>query len=249
MEYFLLKISDQLNLQDLLHALWNLSHHFNRKLNQVLRSEVAAKTSCWPCCCVSPLSMHPPLRDPPTRWFQTCDWRRRDGFVVIDPVPIHQWTWALYSASHLRRGQFLHLQTPLGKKLKEFAFLLHLCHIFASSHTSLCGHLGFGLIPRLRSEKEVSALDLNFWEEACGLCSITWSVGFLCCTKKHGSTNLQNRWKRGSCGGKAGRRCSRCSQDKRTGKLDLNYSSFYCSSGILSHFSNVLRQWRAPCSL
>lgn len=43
---------------------------------------------------------------------------------------------------------------------------------FASSHTSLCGHFGFGLSPRLRLEKGVPALDLNFREEACGLCSI-----------------------------------------------------------------------------
>lgn len=63
------------------------------------------------------------------------------------------------------------------------ASLLH----FASSYTSLCGHFGFGLIRRLQLEKEVSALELNFGEEACGLCSVIWSVGFLCCTKSMGA--------------------------------------------------------------
>lgn len=131
------------------------------------------------------LSMVPHPMNPLLFGFRTCDWWRRGGFVVIAPVPIHQWTWALYSASHLRRGQFLHLQTLLEEYFfKGFAFLSHLCHIFVSSHTSLCGHFGFGLVPRLRLEKEVSAFDLNFWEEACGLCSFIWSVGFLCCTKK-----------------------------------------------------------------
>lgn len=43
----------------------------------------------------------------------TCDWWRRPGCVVIVPAPIHLRTWALYSASHLRRGQFLHFQTRL----------------------------------------------------------------------------------------------------------------------------------------
>lgn len=37
--------------------------------------------------------------------------------------------------------------------------------------------------------------------------------------QKHGSTNLQNRWKRGSRRGTASRRCSRCSKDERTGSF------------------------------
>lgn len=105
-----------------------------------------------------PIVHSPPAPWPPRLvWFRTCDWRRRGGFVVIAPAPIHQWTWALYSASHLRRGQFLHLQTPLEKKLKEFAFLLHLRHNFLQVPTrpfaviSVSGwFLGFALRRRCR---------------------------------------------------------------------------------------------------
>lgn len=103
---------------------------------------------------------------PPTPWpplllvgERTCDWWRRGGCVVIALLPIHQRTWALYSASHLRRGQFLHLQTPLSRKIGRIRVSFASSADFfppASSHTSLCGHFGFGLIPRLRSEKEVS---------------------------------------------------------------------------------------------
>lgn len=185
-------------------------------------------------------SSPPTLHDPPTRWGSgTCDWRRRAGSVVIAPVPIHQWTWALYSASHLRRGQFLHLQTRLGeKKLKEFAFspFASSPHFFsqtpaATSRTSSSVFLLRSLRPWflgisffLARKKEVSALDLHiffFGEEACGLCSIIWSVGFPLLRQKHGSTNLQNRWKRGSCGRKAGRRRGCCGEVERTGKRDV----------------------------
>lgn len=62
--------------------------------------------------------------------------------------------------------------SPREKKIARIrvssASLVH----FASSYTSICGHFGFGLIRRLQLEKEVSALELNFWEEACGLCSV-----------------------------------------------------------------------------
>lgn len=93
------------------------------------------------CCCVShcpqpPLSSNsmtsPSSSSSPLVGFGTCDWWSRPGSVVIARVPIHQWTGALYSASHLRRGQFLHFQTRLERGIifgGEIAFLLHLCHI------------------------------------------------------------------------------------------------------------------------
>lgn len=59
------------------------------------------------------------------------------------------------------------------KKLKEFAFLLRLCHILRVLTRPFAVIFGLGLVPRLRLEKEVPALDLNFREEACGLCSIS----------------------------------------------------------------------------
>lgn len=115
----------------------------------------------------------------------------------------------------------------------SFASSPHFLQVLARP---FCGHLGFGLIPRLRLEKEVSALDLNFWGGS--LRSLfNHLIGWVpLLHQKHGSTNLQNRWKRGSCGRKASRRCSCCSKDKRTGKIGLNYSSRYGSSGILSLF-------------
>lgn len=73
--------------------------------------------------------------------------------------------------------------------------------------------------------------------------------------QKHGSTNLQNRWKRGSRRGTASRRCSRCSKNERTGSfvgffvVEKNDSDLNCVRGILPQFSNVLRQWCAQCSL
>lgn len=47
--------------------------------------------------------------------FQTSDWRRRHGPDVTAPVAIHQRTWALYSASHLRRGP-ISARKKRGKK-------------------------------------------------------------------------------------------------------------------------------------
>lgn len=129
-----------------------------------LHQKVNIRASCWPCCCVS-YCPWPPLHDPPPlvgSW--TCDWWILAGFVVIAPVPIHQWTWALYSASHLRRGQFLHLQTPLEKKLKEFPFLLHLCH----------NSCRFSLVPlrslRFRADPPVSVVEgvAGAWLELLG---------------------------------------------------------------------------------
>lgn len=80
-----------------------------------------------------PLSPPPPLRSvtSPLSEFQTYDWRRRCGCDVTASPSIHQRTGALYSASHLRRGQFLHLQTPLEKKkLKQFTCFLILSSFF-----------------------------------------------------------------------------------------------------------------------
>lgn len=89
-----------------------------------------------------------------------------------------------------------------------------------------CGHFGpdssaffFSSLGRRRCRR--STCTFFFEEEACGLCSIIWSVGFPLLRQKHGSTNLQNRWKRGSCGRKAGRRRGCCGEVERTGKRDV----------------------------
>lgn len=115
----------------------------------------------------SPNSMTPPLHPPLLVGFRTCDWWRRGGFVVIAPVPIHQWTWALYSASHLRRGPISPFtNSPRGKKKFFFARIrvssASLVH-FACSYASICGHFGFGLVRRLQLEKEVSAPWIEFF--------------------------------------------------------------------------------------
>lgn len=125
--------------------------------------------------CVSPIVHVPHSMSPsPLVGFRTCDWWRRAGFVVIAPVPIHQWTWALYSASHLRRGQFLHLQTlARGKKKKKNQRIRVSFCIFAtfssSSTVQLLSRLFavisvFGLIFFLFPwKKEVPAFDLIFF--------------------------------------------------------------------------------------
>lgn len=164
--------------------------------------------------CPYPESITPPLVG-----FRTCDWWRRGGFVVTAPVPIHQRTWALYSASHLRWGQFLHLQTVLEKLLEEFAFILHFRHIFCNfSRVSLRSH-------RFRADSSASFGEgsVGVWLEFLGGSLRSLFIHFIgwvpLLDQKHGSTNLQNRWKRGSCGRKTSRRCSCCSKDKRTGNL------------------------------
>lgn len=80
----------------------------------------------------------------------TCDWLSRGAYVVIAPAPIHQRTWALYSASHLRRGPISPFtNSARGKKLKEFASLFapFASNFFlqvAASRSSFCGRLGLG---------------------------------------------------------------------------------------------------------
>lgn len=110
------------------------------------------------CCCVShcpqpPLSSNsmtsPSSSSSSLVGFGTCDWWSLPGSVVIARVPIHQWTGALYSASHLRRGQFLHFQTRLkrgiifgGRNCFSSAPLPH----FANARSSLCGLFRFGSV-------------------------------------------------------------------------------------------------------
>lgn len=141
---------------------------------------------------------------------RTCDWWRRGGFVVIAPLPIHQRTWALYSASHLRRGQFLHLQTQkIGRNCVSFASSPH----FANPHASFWF--------RANSSASVGEGGVGARVEFLGgsLRSLfKHLIGWVpLLHQKHGSTHLQNRRKRGSRGGKACGRCSCCSKDERAG--------------------------------
>lgn len=155
--------------------------------------------------------------------FGTCDWWSRRGSVVIARVPIHQWTGALYSASHLRRGQFLHFQTRLergtifGGEIAFFCTFTTFCKRPRVSLRSVRVWLG----PRFRSEKEAPALGLNI--SAGSLRSLfNHLIGWVpLLHQKHGRKRLQNRWKRGSRGGKTRRSCSRGCKGQRTGNLSL----------------------------
>lgn len=98
--------SDMSNLNLMLNINQNIEHQVSGKRKEKKKQVVSHVVVSLL------LSVPPPL--PATPWpphslgFRTFDWWRPDGFVVIAPLPIHQRTWALYSASHLRRGQFLH---------------------------------------------------------------------------------------------------------------------------------------------
>lgn len=180
--------------------------HWEVLLNVLLRAinfvrcNMAIKTSSWPCCCVSSIvhDHHPPspslhllrlrLSD---SWFSigadaaSCD--------VKATAPIHARTWALYSASHLRWGQFLHLQTPLKeeeerKRERKITRIrlscLHLRHIFFAPAPTRCGHSGFvQKVVFFWFEGGVRVwADRFFWgrgRKRCGLCSFISSVPLL----------------------------------------------------------------------
>lgn len=151
----------------------------------------------------------------------TCDWWSRHGSVVIVRVPIHQRTWALYSASHLRRGQFLHFQTRFERGTifwKKFLFFCTFASFCESPRVSL----------RLVWFFTWSSVSVGEGGVALGLKILGGSLRSLfnhligrvpLLHQKHGRKRLQNRWKRGSRGGKTRRRRSRGCKGERTGIL------------------------------
>lgn len=72
---------------------------------------------------------------------RTSDWWRRSGSDVTAPAPIHQRTWALYSASHLRRGQFSlerkKKKKQIYRKKLAFGFALFATFLAAADLASL----------------------------------------------------------------------------------------------------------------
>ena len=78
-------------------------------------------------------------------------------------MPIHQPTWALYSASHLRRGQFLHLQILHAKKNRKNS---HYFNCILLLLTRNCAFRVLSLVAQLflvlRYREEGSAFVSNF---------------------------------------------------------------------------------------
>lgn len=111
-------------------------------------------------CPRPPYSMTPPTA---LCGLGTCDWWTRGGCVVIAGVPIHQRTWALYSASHLRQGPISPFTNCArgGKKIKKNSPFFWANSTFSKSSRVPCGDFGSRLIP---NEKEASAFGRFFWE-------------------------------------------------------------------------------------
>lgn len=105
----------------------------------------------------------------------------------------------------------------LGEKLLFFCTFAPFCKRPLVSLRLVQVWLG----PRFRSEKEASALGLNIsggslrslFNHLIGLVPLLH--------QKHGRKRLQNRWKRGSRGGKTRRSCSRGCKGQRTGNLSF----------------------------
>lgn len=220
-------------------------------IQMLLKAEISS--FCWDknqlqAMLLSPIVRAPPapLRDLPTRW----DFGLLIGGdgVALSSQPRCPFISGLGRCTpHLICGgaNFSIQELRSGKNRKN-SRLSHLRY-FLEALTRPLWSLRFVLIPRLRLQKGESAFDqiLSGRKLAVFVHSFDRLGPFV--GTKHGSTNLQKRWERGGCRRKGSRRRRRGSEDKRTGRSALKCSRLNCSGGILSQFSNVLRQWRAPC--
>lgn len=150
---------------------------------------------------------------------EACDWWRRRGRVVIARAPIHPRARALYSASHLRRGQFLHFQTRLERGTifcKKFPFFCTFA-TFCDSPQVFLRLVRFFFFTSVGEGGAALGLEILGGSLRSLFNHLIGRVPLL--HQKHGRKRLQNRWKRGSRGGKTRRGRSRGCEGQRTGIL------------------------------